>query len=86
MAAAKKGSLFKAPNIDQEPEAVPAAAAEPEQKKGPKRGQHLISGMFDPPAYRQFGVLAAERGMDKRELLQEALNDLFVKYGKPPIA
>jgi hypothetical protein len=40
----------------------------------------------NPAAYRQFGVLAAELGMDKRELLREALNDLFVKHGKPPIA
>jgi hypothetical protein len=31
-------------------------------------------------------VLAAELGIDKRELLREALNDLFVKHGKPPIA
>lgn len=77
--AKKAGSLFKAP--EPAPEATPAPA-----KGGPKRGQHLISGLFDPPAYRQFGVLAAELGMDKRELLQEALNDLFTKHGKPPIA
>lgn len=42
--------------------------------------------MFDQAVYRQFGVLAAELGVDKRELLREALNDLFVKHGKPPIA
>lgn len=82
--AKKPGSLFKAPTVDQEPETAPTV--EQEQRKGPKRGQHLISGMFDPPAYRQFGVLAAELGVDKRELLREALNDLFRKHGKAPIA
>lgn len=80
MAAKKPGSLFKVPAAPE------PAAAEPAQKEGPKRGKHLISGMFDPPAYRQFGVLAAELGVDKRELLREALNDLFMKHGKPPIA
>ncbi|MSP27876.1 MAG: hypothetical protein EXR80_05430 [Methylococcales bacterium] len=52
----------------------------------PKRGKHLISGLYEPAAYRQFGVLAAELGLDKRELLREALNDLFIKHKKPPIA
>jgi hypothetical protein len=41
--------------------------------------------MFVPAVYRQFGVLAAELGLDKRELLREALNVLFRKHGKPPI-
>jgi hypothetical protein len=80
MAAKKAGSLFRAP-ADPEP-VTPAPAAQ----HGPKRGKHLISGMFEPAVYRQFGVLAAELGIDKRELLREALNDLFVKHGKPPIA
>lgn len=82
MTAAKKkpGSLFKAP-------ADEGTAAPVEMKTVmPKRGKHLISGMFEPAAYRQFGVLAAELGLDKRELLREALNDLFKKHGKPPIA
>jgi hypothetical protein len=79
MATSKKGSLFKAPVADPATEATQA-------KEGPKRGQHLISGMFDPPAYRQFGMLAAELGVDKRGLLREAINDLFNKHGKPPIA
>ncbi len=80
MAAKKPGSLFQAPSAAEPTTPAPAA------QQGPKRGKHLISGMFEPAAYRQFGVLAAELGMDKRELLREALNDLFVKHGKPPIA
>ena len=83
MTATKKkpGPLFK-PQATVEDTAVPVPTA----PGAPKRGKHLISGMFEPAAYRQFGVLAAELGFDKRELLREALNDLFKKHGKPPIA
>ncbi len=77
---AKPGSLFKSPA--QEEQAAPV-----ESKPGTtKRGKHLISGLFEPPTYRQFGVLAAKLGLDKQDLLREALNDLFKKHGKPPIA
>lgn len=79
MAQKKAGSLFKAP------QAEPATPA-PVERQGTKTGRHLISGMFEPAAYRQFGMLAAELGVDKRELLREALNDLFRKHGKAPIA
>lgn len=80
MAKRKPGSLFQTPPV----EAV--TEPEPEQPKGPKRGKHLISGLFEPATYRQFGMLAAELGMTKQELLREALNDLFMKHGKPPVA
>jgi len=80
MAAKKTGSLFRAPTVE---ESAPPPAAE---TGAPKRGKHLISGMFAQAAYRQFGVLAAEQGVNKQVLLREALNDLFVKHGKPPIA
>ena len=78
----KVGSIFKQPSVDdavtnESTTTVPSS---------PKRGKHLISGMYEPAAYRQFGVLAAELGLDKRELLREALNDLFIKHDKPPIA
>jgi hypothetical protein len=80
----KPGSLFKQPSADVEAiNEQPMTATVP---NSPKSGKHLISGMFEPAAYRQFGVLAAEIGFDKRELLREALNDLFIKHGKPPIA
>jgi len=35
--------------------------------------------MAGPPAYRPSGVLAAELGFDKRELLREAINGLSKK-------
>jgi hypothetical protein len=75
----KPGSLFKASSAEPD-ETAPAAPG------APKRGKHLISAMFEPAAYRQFGVLSAELGLAKQDLLREALNDLFRKHGKPPIA
>jgi hypothetical protein len=81
MAKIKAGSLFK-PKTE---EVQPAMSSTPEPKK-PKRGKHLISGLFEEPTYRQFTILAAELGLQRQDLLREALNDVFVKHGKPPIA
>ena len=76
----KPASLFKKPE-----EKPTVRAAAPEVKK-PKRGKHLISAMFEEPTYRQFTTLAAELGLQRQDLLREALNDVFIKHGKPPIA
>jgi hypothetical protein len=80
MAKLKTGSLFKAPTEEQP---APRTTIEP---KKPKRGKHLISGLFEEPTYRQFTTLAAELGLQRQDLLREALNDVFIKHGKPPIA
>jgi hypothetical protein len=48
--------------------------------------KHLVSALLEEAAYRQFTILAAELGLHRRDLLREALNDLFTKHGKPPIA
>lgn len=74
------GSLFR-PKTEEKP--APRASTEP---KKPKRGKHLISALFEEPTYRQFTTLAAELGLQKQDLLREALNDVFVKHSKPPIA
>jgi hypothetical protein len=77
---AKPASLFRA-KTEEQPAVRPATEA-----KKPKRGKHLISGMFEEPTYRQFTTLAAELGLQRQDLLREALNDVFLKHGKPPIA
>lgn len=81
MTKIKAGSLFK-PKAE---EVQPDLRSTPEPKN-PKRGKHLISGLFEEPTYRQFTMLAAELGLQRQNLLREALNDVFVKHGKPPIA
>lgn len=76
----KPASLFH-PKTEDKAAERPAVEA-----KKPKRGKHLISGLFPEPTYRQFTTLAAELGLQRQDLLREALNGVFVKYGKPPIA
>lgn len=81
-AAKKTGSLF----TDEAPPGARDVSTEEHEIKGPKRGKHMLGGFFDTVVFRQFGVLAAETGRSKQDLLNEALNDLFAKHGKPPIA
>jgi hypothetical protein len=76
----KAGSLFHS-KTEEKP--APRVATNP---KKPKRGKHLISALFEEPTYRQFTTLAAELGLQRQSLLREALNDVFVKHNKPPIA
>jgi predicted transcriptional regulator len=46
----------------------------------------MIAAPVDPAAHRQLKILAAELGEKSEALIREALRDLFVKHGKPPIA
>ena len=45
----------------------------------------LIGGHFPPSVAKQLGILAAEEGVTKQELLREALGLLFLKKGKRQI-
>ena len=49
-------------------------------------GKKTIAGHFDPAAARQLKALAVDQDRTVQALLGEALNDLFAKHGKPPIA
>jgi len=49
-------------------------------------GKKAITGYFDPAVSRQLKQLALDEEKHVQDLLGEALNDLFVKYGRPPIA
>lgn len=59
---------------------VPAAAPTAETKR---KGQTL---RLAEGAWKQLKHLATDLGKPVHELLIEAVNDLFKKYGKPPIA
>lgn len=78
--ASLSGSLdgYKAEKPGQE--VAPAAANNGDDKR---RGQTL---RLMPEAWRQLKMLALERGIASHALLIEAVNDLFQKNGKPPIA
>jgi len=65
----------------------PPPAAHPTTSRPPsRRDKRAITGYVSPKAFQQFQILRAERGRDVQQLVEEALNDLFQKYGKPPIA
>jgi hypothetical protein len=77
-----------------EPVAVPAAPEPPSRaissagtyRAATREGKKMIAAPVDPAAHRQLKVLAAETGQKAEELIREALRDLFVKHGRPPIA
>lgn len=49
-------------------------------------GTRMLGGHISEPAQRQFKILAAVQDKTVQALLEEAINDLFKKYGKEPIA
>ncbi len=51
-----------------------------------RRGKKMISGHFDKDVHRQLKMLAIERDTSIQHLLSEALNALFERNNKPPIA
>ncbi len=83
----------KPADIQVDPEASnaesPPAASVPRPDRA---GKTNITGYFDKPVKWELQDLATERSralgrkVTAQELLAEALNDLFKKYGKPEIA
>lgn len=92
--ATKKPSLTAAlheasgkKTVPQEPATQEVETAETNKATRPSRQQtKLIGGHFDPIVSRQLKQLALDESSTVQALLAEALNDLFLKYGKKPIA
>jgi hypothetical protein len=51
-----------------------------------RQGLKPIGGHFDPAVSKQLRFMAIEQDSTVQDLLAEAINDLFVKHGKSPIA
>ena len=67
------------------PESVESAPAN--ENIAPSRlGKKNISGYFAPEVHRQLRVIAAEEDKNLQDVLGDALNALFERKGKPPIA
>ncbi|UFP97293.1 hypothetical protein ISF26_24520 (plasmid) [Gloeobacter morelensis MG652769] len=49
-------------------------------------GKKAITGHFDPAVSRQLKQLALDRQTSVQALMAEALNDLFEKHGRSPLA
>jgi hypothetical protein len=69
-----------------EAEAAPLTVQKAMPAPASRRGLKVISGHFDPAVSRQFRQLALEHDNTVQGLLAEAINDLFVKYHRNPIA
>jgi len=50
-----------------------------------REGKKMIAGHFNPEVSKQLKQLALEKDSNVQALLGEAINDLFIKYGKLPI-
>lgn len=55
-------------------------------KASGRAGKVNIAGYFDPAVRKQLAMLAIEHDTDQVKLMAEALNLLFEKYGRSPIA
>ena len=51
-----------------------------------RAGKKKVTASLDPAAHKQLRQLGLDRGMTTEALLIEAINDLFKKYAKRPIA
>jgi hypothetical protein len=76
-------ALLKAANDEPAKDTIVDDAARPRKRK---TGKVLVGALFDPAVRRQLKVLEAETDQNLQEVLSEAINDLFVKYRKNPIA
>ena len=70
------------------PSAPPEAAAPPTGKtvQRSRIGKVSIGVWVDPAVRKQLGQIALDTDRDQSDLMAEALNLLFERYGKPPIA
>jgi hypothetical protein len=68
----------------------PAALEEPAKPPGfyaaTRAGKKKVTATLAPAAHKQLKGLAVEHDATTEALLTEAINDLFVKYGKSKIA
>lgn len=55
-------------------------------KQASREGKKSLNAFVEPEVARQLKKLSADLEKTQQELFIEALNDLFVKYGKAPIA
>ncbi len=68
-------------------EAAPSATVTAIGTRTPSRiGKKTVAAHFDPAVSKQLKLIGLEADRSTQALLREAINDLFVKYGKSPIA
>jgi hypothetical protein len=63
----------------------PEPVEEP-QRTGTRKGRVTLTQWVDPAVRKQLQQLSLDHEKDQYELVNEALNLMFEKYGKAPIA
>lgn len=58
----------------------------PRWEQANRKGKVVISAYFDPAVRKQLAILAVEQETSQAALLAEALNLLFEKHSRSPIA
>ena len=67
--------------------AAPADTSAAARSVAPSRvGKKVVAGYFDPAVAKQLKQMTVDQDTTIQALLVEALNLLFTKHGKPPIA
>jgi hypothetical protein len=75
------------PRNEQHSREKPAQGGQLNKSVSARQGKKVIAGFFDPAVSRQLKEIGLSKNdASIQDLLREALNDLFVKYGKKPIA
>jgi len=88
MSQHKRTSLLAAVNQTTNEPAETTTENTPPEKNGTdsRKDKKIISGHFDLAVSKQLKQIAAEEDKTIQELLGEALNDLFIKKNRLPIA
>ena len=80
----KKTNLAEAmKSVERKPHSTHARA---ETGSTTREGKKIISGFFPVVVSNQLKLLGINGGKTVQDLLTEAINDLFTKHGKAPIA
>ena len=77
----------KATQKQSEPKTPIKESASQQKNTAPSRqGKRGIVAYVDPLVIRELKILSADIEKSQQDLFVEALNDLFIKHGKKPIA
>lgn len=85
-AALNQAAGKRTPEVPIEPEPVVVAAkpeSAPKSKTASRSGTKMIGGHFPPEVNKQLKLLGVDQDKTLQALLEEAIGDLFEKYGKP---
>ena len=84
--AAAAGSTRRVPEVAPAPSASPEAEGASKLLPRTRVGTKQVAAHFPEDVAWQLRGLAVDRKTTVQNLMAEALNDLFAKYGKPEVA